>query len=52
MIQAVLRRTMRVDANRQLHIDVPAEMGDEFDIIVLAALKPQAEQELTIENLP
>ena len=28
------------------------ESDHEFDIIVLAALKPQAEQELTIENLP
>ncbi len=35
MKQAVLRETMCVDANHQLHINVPAEMGDEFEVIVL-----------------
>jgi hypothetical protein len=35
MRQAVLREVVRVDVNRQLHIDIPVEMGDEFEIIVL-----------------
>lgn len=35
MKQAVLRETLCVDANHQLHIDVPAEMGDELEVIVL-----------------
>ena len=35
MRQAALRETLRVDANHQLHIDVPAEMGNEFEVIVL-----------------
>ena len=35
MKQAVLRETLCVDANHQLHISVPAEMGDEFEVIVL-----------------
>lgn len=35
MKQAVLRETLCVDANHQLHINVPAEMGDEFEVIVL-----------------
>lgn len=35
MKQAVLRETLRVDANRQLHISVPADMGNEFEVIVL-----------------
>ncbi len=35
MKQAVLRETLHVDANHQLHINVPADMGDEFEVIVL-----------------
>ena len=35
MRQAVLRETLHVDANHQLHIDVPADMGEEFEVIVL-----------------
>lgn len=35
MKQAVLREILCVDANHQLHINVPAEMGDEFEVIVL-----------------
>lgn len=38
MKQAVLRETLRVDANRQLHINVPADMGDEFEVIVFPIL--------------
>jgi hypothetical protein len=37
MKQAILRETLFVDANHQLHINVPAEMGDEFEVIVLPA---------------
>jgi hypothetical protein len=35
MRQAILRETLRVDVNHQLHISVPADMGDEFEVIVL-----------------
>jgi len=35
MKQAVLRETMRIDENHQLHINVPTDMGDEFEVIVL-----------------
>lgn len=35
MRQAVLRETLHVDANHQLHINVPADMGNEFEVIVL-----------------
>ncbi|EGW22959.1 hypothetical protein [Methylobacter tundripaludum] len=35
MKQAVIREILCVDANRQLHINVPADMGDEFEVIVL-----------------
>ena len=35
MKQAVLRETLCVDENHQLHINVPADMGDEFEVIVL-----------------
>lgn len=35
MRQAVLRKVVCVDVNRQLHIDIPADMGDEFEVIVL-----------------
>ncbi|MDD5579594.1 MAG: hypothetical protein PHY16_09980 [Methylobacter sp.] len=35
MRQAVLREILRVDVNRQLHISVPADLGNEFEVIVL-----------------
>jgi len=35
MRQAVLRETLHIDVNRQLHISVPADMGNEFEVIVL-----------------
>ncbi len=35
MRQAVLRKTLCVDANHQLHVNVPADMREEFEVIVL-----------------
>ncbi|HCJ51650.1 MAG: hypothetical protein COZ20_05050 [Gallionellales bacterium CG_4_10_14_3_um_filter_54_96] len=35
MKQAVLRETLCTDENHQLHINVPPDMGDEFEVIVL-----------------
>ena len=35
MRQAVLRETLYVDINHQLHISVPADMGTEFEVIVI-----------------
>jgi len=35
MRQAVLRETLHVDVNHQLHISVPADMGTEFEVIVI-----------------
>ena len=32
MTPAELRQTMRVDANHQLHINVPIEMGDDIEV--------------------
>ena len=37
MKPAVLRQTLRVDANHQLHINVPLEMGDEIEVTVRPA---------------
>ena len=37
MKPAVLRQTLRVDANHQLHINVPIEMGDEIEVTVRPA---------------
>ena len=35
MKQAVLIETVQVDVNYQLHISVPADMGTEFEVIVI-----------------
>jgi hypothetical protein len=35
MRQAILRENLSVDANHQLHINVPADMGNEFEVIVI-----------------
>jgi len=35
MKQEILREILRVDENRRLHIDVPEEMGNEFEVIVV-----------------
>lgn len=40
MKPAVLRQTLRVDANHQRHINVPIEMGDEIEVTVLTANQP------------
>ncbi len=49
MKQAVIREIMRVDANHQLHISVPAEMGKEFEVIVLP-VSSKAETDLRCEE--
>lgn len=49
MKQAVLREILCVDANHQLHIDVPAEMGDEFEVIVLP-VRSKAAKELSDDD--
>lgn len=49
MKQAVLRETLFVDANHQLHINVPAEMGDEFEVIVLP-VRSKAAKELSDDD--
>ena len=35
MRQAVLRETLHIDVNHQLHISVPADMETEFEVIVI-----------------
>jgi hypothetical protein len=35
MKQAILRKVLHVDADRNLQIKIPIEMGDEFEVIVL-----------------
>ena len=49
MKQAILRETLFVDANHQLHINVPAEMGDEFEVIVLP-VRSKAAKELSNDD--
>ena len=44
MKQKVIREIVRVDAHHQLHINVPLDMGDEFEVIVMP-LRPKAENE-------
>lgn len=31
----IIREFVHVDENRQLHIDVPPDMGDEFEVILM-----------------
>lgn len=35
MNQGILRKVLHVDADRNLQIKIPIEMGDEFEVIVL-----------------
>lgn len=35
MRQAVLKEILHVDVNHQLHISVPADMGNKFEVIVI-----------------
>ncbi|MDP1679929.1 MAG: hypothetical protein Q8L02_07455 [Candidatus Nitrotoga sp.] len=49
MKQSVLRETLCVDANHQLHINVPANMGDEFEVIVLP-VRSKAVKELSDDD--
>ncbi|MBI3358170.1 MAG: hypothetical protein HY037_01055 [Nitrospirae bacterium] len=35
MKQTVLHEILRVDANHQIHLNLPAEAGDEFEVIVM-----------------
>lgn len=46
MKKAVLREILCVDANHQLHINVPADMGAEFEVIVLP-VRSKAAKELS-----
>lgn len=48
MKPAVLVEDLTVDAHHQLHIQVPADMGRRFKVIVLPAIEPD-EGELTPE---
>lgn len=45
MKQKVIREIVHVDENHQLHIDVPFDMGDEFEIILMP-LRPKAETDV------
>lgn len=51
MKQNILRETLRVDANRQLHINIPADMGDEFDVIVLPVSPQSVRNKLSDDEL-
>ena len=44
MKQKVIREIVRVDGNHQLHINVPLDMGDEFEVILMP-LRPKSEFE-------
>ena len=49
MKQAVIREILCVDANHQLHINVPADMGEEFEVIVLP-VRSKTAQELSDDD--
>ena len=51
MKQPLLRVTLRADENRQIHINVPTDMGEEFDVIVLPVRHPIDSKELGDEDL-
>jgi len=34
MTQSILKETLLVDKNNQLHIKIPAEMGEEVEVII------------------
>ena len=38
MTQAVLKETLHVDKNNQLHINIPAEMGEEVEVIIFPSI--------------
>ncbi|OAI07114.1 hypothetical protein [Methylomonas methanica] len=55
MRQAVLREILCVDANRQIHIDIPADMGDQFEVIVMpvgtnSAIQLSEDEQLLLAN--
>ena len=50
MKQNILREMLRVDENHQLHINIPADMGDEFEVIVLPANPQAARNNLSDED--
>ncbi|MEI7868336.1 MAG: hypothetical protein WCI11_10620 [Candidatus Methylumidiphilus sp.] len=50
MRHEVLHERLRVDANHRLHIDIPDDMGDEFDVIVLPILVTEECAELDDED--
>ena len=45
MQQTVLRETLRVDVNHQLHISIPADMGNDFEVIILP-IQPKVLEDL------
>ena len=44
MKQKVIREIVRVDENHQLHINVPLDMGDEFEVILMP-VRPKSEDD-------
>ena len=52
MQQSILREILRVDSNRQIHINVnvPRDMGDEFEVIVLPVRSQSGMSEFTDET--
>ncbi len=49
MRQAVLRETLRFDINHQLHISVPTDMENEFEVIILP-IQPKALEALNDDD--
>ncbi len=50
MKQAVLRKVLHVDADRNLQINIPIEMGDEFEVIVLPIQPDSADRFSQLEQ--
>jgi len=41
MKQTVLRETLHVDENNQLHIRIPVEMGEQVEVIIFSSKPPK-----------
>ena len=46
----MIREIVHVDENHQVHINVPKEMGDEFEIILIPLHSQSGDKELTEED--
>jgi hypothetical protein len=50
MKQNIIREILRVDKNHQLHLNVPPEMGEEVEVIVMPIASKDKAQDLSDED--